>query len=731
MESFSNSVLMWIFGKWIFEGEQAQAAIQNTPEITPLVVFASLFSTAGLALIGILGGWAVFLGIFRLRQNGNFFGARDGNEAFFYPIRMVAALALCAPVIVIARADGDAVTLTPAHSMIAGIAKTASEAGDHVQSESFRMMHKFSMFSDPKFVIKVDDEQAKTMVASWFALAAQIESARKYDNPMGFHQNTAPDVFARLLIEARWRLTYPHGDLALPGASDPFAESLVRRFGVPLIAPNGELAKATVDAGNAADRASSSDMATEGLFCKWGAGYFCSDEYKAVRAQNDGAIRAGIAEAQRRVFIGLIAAGGQNASYLFGEGNDVGLDAAGMSQLQKDQQRYLYELTSWYAKTVKSIVQSTIAREHVASSERFHDELKSWGWMTGSAFVLRAAADFSRVQGYADGATTNLMPKSELGDLTGSDTLTKMVHDSALKTIGDNSVQGEKSAFDKFFSADFLKNPEELNISRVTAWGRAMAGTGVGLVSGSYMSGFLGKIPMFKKMGALDNALIKGVGFALILTGGLLGYVLPLIFVVFGIFGVISWITFVMSSFYGVTLWAAAQAAPKGEEHSSQMAAKGWNILVFIGLYPMLAAGGLAAAVVVTNIGLPFVGVMMGGVFGMFDGGTAELGKPLEALAGILIGGLITVIVFAILCWSICVTSAQLITQFPRTVLNMVSFNEPGLNPYDNAAQGVGGSIGGTIQRAVIGQATAKINSGISKIIGGKAGAASRISTGA
>lgn len=53
-----------------------------------------------------------------------------------------------------------------------------------------------------------------------------------------------------------------------------------------------------------------------------------------------------------------------------------------------------------------------------------------------------------------------------------------------------------------------------------------------------------------------------------------------------------------------------------------------------------------------------------------------------------------------------------------------------GLNPYDNAAQGVGGSIGGTIQRAVIGQATSKINSGISKIIGGKAGAASRISTG-
>ena len=50
------------------------------------------------------------------------------------------------------------------------------------------------------------------------------------------------------------------------------------------------------------------------------------------------------------------------------------------------------------------------------------------------------------------------------------------------------------------------------------------------------------------------------------------------------------------------------------------------------------------------------------------------------------------------LFWSVCMTSASLITTFPRTVLNMVSFSEPGLNPYENTSQGVMGNITGMIK---------------------------------
>ncbi|HCF1499242.1 TPA: hypothetical protein NH857_005655, partial [Pseudomonas aeruginosa] len=158
--------------------------------------------------------------------------------------------------------------------------------------------------------------------------------------------------------------------------------------------------------------------------------------------------------------------------------------------------------------------------------------------------------------------------------------------------------------------------------------------------------------------------------------------------------------TFLLSSFFGINLWSAAQAAPKGEEHSSQMAAKGWNVMIFIALYPILAVGGLAAAIVITGIGLPLLNLFMSGIWGMFDGGPS--GGWGEQAAGFLLGGCIMVAVFGFMAWSLCMTAAQLQTNFPRTVLNMVSFSEPGLSPYENVSQGVMGGITGIARGLVV-----------------------------
>ena len=66
-----------------------------------------------------------------------------------------------------------------------------------------------------------------------------------------------------------------------------------------------------------------------------------------------------------------------------------------------------------------------------------------------------------------------------------------------------------------------------------------------------------------------------------------------------------------------------------------------------------------------------------------------------------MIGFVIVVLATAMLFWSVCMTSASLITTFPRTVLNMVSFSEPGLNPYENTSQGVMGNITGMVKMPV------------------------------
>lgn len=103
--------------------------------------------------------------------------------------------------------------------------------------------------------------------------------------------------------------------------------------------------------------------------------------------------------------------------------------------------------------------------------------------------------------------------------------------------------------------------------------------------------------------------------------------------------------------------------------------------------------GGLSAAIVISAVGLAMVQAMAMGLWGMFDPGVADVGRPLESLGGILIGGLLMVVVIILLSWNAVVTSAQLITSFPRSVLNMISLSEPGLNPYENSMQGIMGAV--------------------------------------
>ncbi|WP_240709653.1 hypothetical protein [Pseudomonas aeruginosa] len=91
------------------------------------------------------------------------------------------------------------------------------------------------------------------------------------------------------------------------------------------------------------------------------------------------------------------------------------------------------------------------------------------------------------------------------------------------------------------------------------------------------------------------------------------------------------------------------------------------------------------------------------GMWGMFDPGTAEVGRPLESLGGILVGGLLLVGVIILVSWNVVVTSAQLIMTFPRTVLNMISFSEPGLNPYENSPQNLMGGLAMSARQVLTG----------------------------
>lgn len=725
LHSLSVLVLIWMFGTWAVDGDTSipSDVLALGTTATPLTIFASYFTVAGLAMVGLLGGWSAFLGIFRLRQNGNFFGSRDSNEAFFYPMRLIAALALCAPVIPISSPGGDNITLTPGHALIVGIAKTGSEWGDDGQRYSFRLMHSYNLFNDPDFLVGPKYDDSIKQLSNWFLLADKAASYIVQKNPYDELGSIDGATLAAALQEGKWKRSHPDFAPSAAYANSPFIGEILDRFYIPSIPPAGQ-SVIPIPEGSAAATVKR-EMGTEGMICtltkiSWA----CSSELQAVEEDNTKAIQEGIADAQRQAWSMVMAI----ALNLHQQAQAGTLSEAEAAKLSQDVKGYIPQLGEWYALHTADIVRQHIASQQLAKSEQFFEEMKAWGWMMGGTFALRAGEDFSRAQRYIDSTIGQLLPVSKLDDMTGGDVLSKMVQAESIK-IAEAAVKEapeDPSAVLNFFGLDILfsASPTHTNVGTITSFGRSLTGSalmvlGTSAVADAAGSGILNKVKINLASKILERIGKIGyvVGFALLMSGAMLGYVLPTVYAIFGIMGAVSWITFVASAFFGVNLWAAAQAAPKGEEHTSQMAAKGWNVLVFIGLYPVLAVAGLCAAIVVTGIGLPLATLLMSGLWGMFDAGVAS--KPMDGLAGMMIGGVVLICTYCFLIWTICITSAQLITQFPRTVLNMVSFNEPGLNPYEQAGQGVMSGVSGiaksfTARHGLIGNT---VHSGISRLL--------------
>jgi hypothetical protein len=729
MSSHSLLALMWMFGTWIFsDGELSANVAAQT--VTPLTIFASSFATVGLAMFGLLGGWAVFLGIFRLKNNGNFFGARDGNESFFYPLRMVFSMILCAPLIPIASAGGEPVTLTPGHALVAGLSKSATEFGDHAQSHAFRLMHRYNLFNDPQFEVKVAPQKALDMINSWKQSAAQLAGLAVFQDGHGRLKEVSPAQLANEVLRIRWNQVHPNHPavLSLSGEAVAFLSLAMRSRYVPVIAPSDQLARAvatgidSVVASDAAEGTVERELESEGWLCQvgWMTSTFCSDEYQAVQRNNTASIQVGIASAQRDIWANLVGVAVEQAHAVVSDG--VSPEVA--KEFFDRSVTWTHQTAAWYAASVEETIKNTLASDQAARAEPYFDEVKNWGWMLGGTFASRIASDFTRAASYAEGATSMMMPKSSLAAMTPGADLSTLIEQESLAQIQPGAMSSEKSMYADIFSLDILKSttgPDAQNIHNVASWGRAMVGTGMGLWVGGGIAKY---IPGLKS--TTDGGLIKAIGVLLIILGGLIGHVMPALFSIHGLMGAISWLVAVATTFFGITLWSAGMAAPKGEEHTSQLSAKGWNALIFIGLYPALAVGGLAAAITISAVGLSVVVHFGVGLLGMSDPGVAEAGRPLESLGGILIGGLLLVIVVGLISLSVVVTSAQLITTFPRTVLNMIALSEPGLNPYDNASQGIMGGLSmsgrqmltGAASR-VIGRQVGRINRSVGDTAGG------------
>ncbi|MDH0104046.1 hypothetical protein N7320_22275, partial [Stutzerimonas stutzeri] len=403
MNSFSQLVLSWMFGRWIFDGSQAEVISDNISDVTPLTIFAAAFSQLGLLMFGVLASWAMFLGIFRLKNNGNFFGAKDGNEAFFYPLRVVVALILVAPVVPVSSAGGVAITLTTGHALISGVSKMAAEFGDTMQHDAFELMHRHNLFNDPKLRVDVDPGVALDMLNSWKLAAAQLAGFAVFQDPSEekIVAGLTGEQLALVALRNRWNEVYGNTHPAGSGdaqsqAAEAFLSVAGRSLQIPLIAPTDSLAREVtlgenglVDSG-AVDETIGRELETEGWFCQlgWMSSMTCSDEFVQLKVNNAASIEAGISSAQRQIWIQLVAHALQYAKSV----QDGGVTQSEHKEYFEKSINWTAQSADWYSKTVEDTIANTLAGDQAERAEPYFDEVKSWGWMLGGTFVLRAAS---------------------------------------------------------------------------------------------------------------------------------------------------------------------------------------------------------------------------------------------------------------------------------------------------------------------------------------------------
>ena len=127
----------------------------------------------------------------------------------------------------------------------------------------------------------------------------------------------------------------------------------------------------------------------------------------------------------------------------------------------------------------------------------------------------------------------------------------------------------------------------------------------------------------------------------------------------------------------------------EGDDHTSRLAAKGYNNVLFILLYPALAVAGFFVAAKISQVVLPVaLKIAIGGLWGDLDepGAWTSITNMIFLLIGLLV-----------VCWHGVTISYQLIEGMPVAVLGWISVSEPGLNPFANLHNSASRVIGGMV----------------------------------
>ena len=221
-------------------------------------------------------------------------------------------------------------------------------------------------------------------------------------------------------------------------------------------------------------------------------------------------------------------------------------------------------------------------------------------------------------------------------------------------------------------SAEPLPAPLIESVRRVdplvaaTQAGTTLTELGIAALAGSAGADLVSAIPSgIWKLISKASLLILILGLGFLLLGAL-----PLLY---GAGAILRWLVHVVEAVVAAPLWAAAHAAPEGDDHTSRLAAKGYNNVLFIFLFPVLAVGAVFAATQSGRVATPllldlvFAGVQQGN-------SNSILAAPTQFVVALILS-LVVLGITLIGAWG-------LVESLPTAVLGWISTAAPGLNPF-------------------------------------------------
>ena len=643
-QSGSVQLLAKLFGSWVLNlyGGSGQGVTEVS---TPITLFAALIGMAGWTLFLILAGYVGIVGLIKSATDGEFLG-RDWSATWVLA-RVLAALVLSAPIS--ATGSGSGIGISVGQSLVIRAAMLSSAAADIVWGKTLAALAQERISTDPSLAVSVNvsDYDAWTLLQKGFAQGVCVSTKAVYD----------------------------------PALSTQSTETPVKD--VAQFANDCGMDTRSIDKVAAGVQLQDTESVNSGGINLW---YLPEQTHRAKV----------IADAARSI-----------AETYYEQAVNLGRQTVASGGDPFAVKPQIAQLVTAMQSALQQGVQTQLQSSYQVASQQFASDAQKFGWVSAGNYTrvlaVQQTAVNSALSTALDIGGRAVDPSSIAHGVPGDDMIyynvtravtfedyAKPVANAASAT-GSVVSQASGALFDAL-GVNLLQG----GVTRDPLMVSANIGHGMQTVSQWYFvaklvgPGFFAKVSSIFMGSGIDTfmAILFGIGI-------LLGDVIPSLPWLFFLFGTIAWLIHVCEMFTSAPLWIAAHAAPEGRAHTSNLAAKGYNNLLFVMLYPTLAIGGFVAASAVCWIGMFLLNQLIAEQFlsqlGGIVGGVAHGLGTVLAFAGIYLVG----------AWMIVNMSFSLIQSFPRTILNWLSASEAGMNAFEQGGQRVLGSAGVLVSKTV------------------------------